>query len=312
MMPFSRVQEITVTDSADGQRIDNYLFKILKGVPKSKVYRILRKGEVRINKGRVKPHYHLHSGDLMRIPPIRVAEREEPNPGKDQLNRIQRSIILEDSNYIFLNKPSGLAVHGGSGLSFGIIEGLRVLRPDADFLELGHRLDRETSGVLLIAKKRSALRAFQQLMQEGACEKIYQALVKGVWKIKEPKVDLPLLKNTLKSGERLVRVDRQGKQAISWFRPLESFKDATLMQIRLETGRTHQIRVHAQYLRHPIAGDPKYGDEPFNREMKNFGLKRLFLHASSLRFTLAGEQTYAIEAPLIQDLHSCLQQLESL
>ncbi|MCW8827298.1 MAG: 23S rRNA pseudouridine(955/2504/2580) synthase RluC [Gammaproteobacteria bacterium] len=308
---YPKVQMITVDEGSDGQRIDNYLIKVLKGVPKTRIYRIIRKGEVRVNKGRIKQTYRLKLDDVVRIPPIRMTEADGPvKVGQEPLQRLQQSIIFEDSRFLILNKPSGMAVHGGSGLSYGVIEGLRALRPDAPYLELAHRLDRETSGCLVVAKRRSALRGFQMLQQEGGVDKHYVTLLKGEWQGKQRKIDLPLMKNELRSGERVVRVNPQGKQAISIFTPIQKFANATLMRVKLITGRTHQIRVHAQHSGHPIAGDPKYGDEPFNREMATMGLKRLFLHAESIHFTLPDVMTYNISAPLDPKLEQVLNILE--
>jgi len=214
------------------------------------------------------------------------------------LQRLQQSILFEDSRFLILNKPSSMAVHGGSGVSYGVIEGLRALRPKAPYLELAHRLDRDTSGCLVIAKRRSALRAFHKQQQEGHVNKFYLTLVKGQWKGGSRKIKAPLLKTELKSGERIVRVSSKGKHAISFFSPIERFKQATLMRVKLVTGRTHQIRVHAQYTGHPIAGDPKYGDASFNHEMSEIGLHRLYLHAESILFTLPDVRTYDIRAPL--------------
>jgi 23S rRNA pseudouridine955/2504/2580 synthase len=309
------VREIKIGEGQEGQRIDNFLITQLKGVPKTRIYRILRKGEVRVNKGRIKPDYRLQVGDSVRIPPVRVAEEQAPvRPGHRTLEAIAESILFEDEGLLNLNKPSGIAVHGGSGLSYGIIEALRVLRPEAPFLELGHRLDRDTSGCLVIAKKRSALRAFQTLLREGGMEKIYVALVKGRWKGGERRVDAPLEKNVLSSGERMVRVSPEGKQALSFFEPAAVYEMASLMRVRLVTGRTHQVRVHASHAGHPIAGDDKYGDEEFSRQMATLGLRRLFLHARSLTFTLPLEKPRRIhiEAPLSPDLEAVLRKLEPL
>lgn len=307
------VREIEVGPNNEGQRIDNFLVGQLKGVPKTRIYRLLRKGEVRVNKGRIKPDYRLQSGDRVRIPPVRVAEQGEAVvPGDRVLERVAESILYEDRYLLILNKPSGLAVHGGSGLSYGIIEALRALRPEAPFLELAHRLDRETSGCLVIAKKRSGLRAFHDVLREGGVEKYYLALVKGRWQGGKRSVDAPLLKNVLSSGERMVRVNPEGKQALSLFEPVTIYKDASLVKVTLVTGRTHQVRVHAAHLGHPLAGDSKYGDDDFNRVMAAGGLRRLFLHAKSLRFVLPVEEPYtvAVDAPLPSDLNSVLEKLE--
>lgn len=309
--PPSKARIIEVDDDRAGQRIDNFLLASLKGVPKSRVYRMLRKGEVRVNKGRIKADYRLQAGDFVRIPPVREAEASAPsNPGTKVLARIEQGILAEEKGFLVLNKPSGIAVHGGSGLNYGIIEALRVLRPDAPYLELVHRLDRDTSGCLLIAKRRSVLRELHQLLREGGVEKRYLALVKGRWQGGERRVDAPLLKNTLRSGERVVTVNAEGKSAVSIFRPVTVFADATLVEVNLLTGRTHQIRVHAASIGHPIAGDEKYGDEGFNQAMKKQGVRRLFLHAQLLKFSLGEEQhRYEFTAPLGDELESVLNHL---
>ncbi len=309
--PHNRVRELRIDAEGAGQRIDNFLLKTLKGVPKSRIYRILRKGEVRVNKGRIKPTYKLQDGDLVRIPPVRMAEQGDTvPPGERVLERIRASIIHEDKAYLVLNKPSGLAVHGGSGLSYGVIEGLRAIYPEAKFLELAHRLDRDTSGCLLVAKKRSALRHFHELQRSGKVEKRYLCLVAGEWQGGRRRIDAPLRKNTLRSGERVVRVDGEGKASLSIFEPVERYRGATLMGVDLRTGRTHQVRVHAQYSGHPIAGDDKYGDEAFNRAMAEKGLKRLFLHAVDLRFEHPDGGELALRAPLEPALEQLLEQLE--
>ncbi|MGM0595292.1 MAG: 23S rRNA pseudouridine(955/2504/2580) synthase RluC, partial [Pseudomonadota bacterium] len=295
----SAVREVVIDEGSNGQRIDNFLLKHLKGVPKSRIYRIMRKGEVRVNKGRIKPEYRLKSGDRVRIPPIRTSDKPAPAaPGQRLQRLLMQRILYEDKALLVLNKPSGIAVHGGSGVSFGVIEALRAMRPEAHFLELAHRLDRDTSGCLVIAKKRSALRAFQALLREDGMEKSYLALVQGRWQGGKRGVDAPLRKNTLRSGERLVKVSPDGKPSLSIFSPETRYRDCTLMRVKLVTGRTHQVRVHAQYSGHPIAGDEKYGDVGFNRHMVGLGLNRLFLHAASLRFTLPEQTTIHVEAPL--------------
>ncbi|GAB4294078.1 MAG: 23S rRNA pseudouridine(955/2504/2580) synthase RluC [Thiohalomonadaceae bacterium] len=309
--PTARIIEVAAAD--EGQRIDNFLLTQLKGVPKSRIYRILRTGEVRVNSGRIKPTYRIKAGDAIRIPPIRVSEEEAPaRPGDRVLERVNASLLYEDKGLLVVNKPSGLAVHGGSGLSYGLIEALRALRPEAPFLELGHRLDRDTSGCLVIAKKRSVLRAFHELLREGGSDKRYLALLKGRWRGGERRVEAALLKNVTQSGERLVKVSPEGKPALTIFRPLTVYKDATLVEAELITGRTHQVRVHAAHIGHPIAGDDKYGDEAFNKRMAGVGLKRLFLHASALSFTLPESgQVVSVSAPLDDELRSVLDRLEA-
>ena len=306
------VREVLIGEDSDGQRLDNFLLKTLKGVPKSRIYRIVRKGEVRVNKGRIKPEYRLKIGDLLRIPPIRVSESQpETSPSNWVLDALRAGILYEDPAFLILNKPSGLAVHGGSGISHGVIEGLRALRPEAHFLELAHRLDRDTSGCLVIAKKRSALRAFQALLRDNhEIDKQYLTLVKGQWQGGKRRIEAALRKNVLSSGERVVRVSEDGKPSLSIFIPETIFTDCSLMRVRLVTGRTHQVRVHAQYAGHPIAGDDKYGDDAFNRLMAGRGLKRLFLHAAEMRFTLPGEATIHVQAPLEASLQQLLKQLK--
>lgn len=306
------VQFITISDDEAGQRIDNFLLARLKGVPKSMIYRIVRKGEVRVNKGRIKVEYKLAAGDVVRVPPVRVAEREEtPVSAKlDKVAALADCILYEDDHLLILNKPSGTAVHGGSGLSFGVIEGLRALRPEARFLELVHRLDRDTSGVLLVAKKRSALRSLHEQLRLKGMQKDYLALVRGQWQSHCKAVQAPLLKNILQSGERIVRVSSEGKPSETRFKVEERYEFATLVKASPITGRTHQIRVHTLHAGHPIAFDDRYGDREFDRQLAGTGLKRLFLHAAALRFEHpATGETMRIEAPMDQELRHCLQVL---
>lgn len=264
-----------------------------------------------MNKGRIRPDYRLQTGDTLRIPPVRLAQRTPARPHDALLARLAGAIIFEDSRILVVNKPAGVAVHGGSGISYGVIEGLRALRPQQPYLELVHRLDRDTSGCLLIAKKRSALRRLHELLRGNAIDKRYLALVKGRWQGGSRVVDAPLRKNVLRSGERLVRVDETGKPARSIFRPVCVGTQASLVEVQLETGRTHQIRVHAASLGYPIAGDAKYGEAPFNQRMATIGLHRLFLHARSLRFQLdEGEIPLEVKAPLDRDLCVLLDRLE--
>lgn len=309
----SQVSFITVESDYEGQRIDNFLITKLKGVPKSAIYRILRKGEVRVNKKRVKPEYKLITDDLIRVPPIKVAQKEDFVPKNlDKVNKLEEAILFEDKYLIVINKPSGMAVHGGSGLSYGLIEALRALRPNERSLELVHRLDRDTSGCLLVAKKRSVLRHLHEQLKAKTMEKNYWALVDGSWQTKVKSVTEPLRKNTLQSGERVVRVDpEQGKPSHTRFRVLERFNDfATLVQASPVTGRTHQIRVHTQCKGHPIACDDKYGEQGFDTQMKRFGLERLFLHAHDLTFIHPNsETTMRVEAPLDDNLITTLNNL---
>lgn len=303
----------TVEPDFAEQRIDNYLLAQLKGVPKSLVYRIVRKGEVRVNKKRVKPEYKLQAGDIVRIPPVRVAEANAlPSAKLDRVQALQHQILYEDDVLMVINKPAGLAVHGGSGLQFGLIESLRALRPQAQHLELVHRLDRETSGCLLISKRRSALRNLHEQLRLKTMNKQYYALVRGHWQAHVKMVSAPLQKNTLKSGERVVRVDSDGKDAETRFRIIEQYTQATLVEASPITGRTHQIRVHALQAGHPIALDDKYGDEDFSRFMQGLGLQRLFLHAHLLQFTHPQSgQTMTVEAPLDDALRDALRRLGS-
>lgn len=314
MKSFNQVQFVTIDGDEAGQRIDNFLLARLKGVPKSMIYRIIRKGEVRVNKGRIKPEYKLNAGDSIRIPPVRVSEKEEVavSPKLDKVAALANCILYEDDHLMLINKPSGTAVHGGSGLSFGVIEGLRALRPEARFLELVHRLDRDTSGVLLIAKKRSALRALHEQLRLKQMQKDYLALVRGQWQSHTKVVQAPLLKNILQSGERVVKVSNEGKPSETRFKVEERFEFATLVKASPVTGRTHQIRVHALHAGHPIAFDDRYGDRDFDAQLVETKLKRLFLHASSLTFThpSTGEQM-RIEAPMDNQLRHCLQVLRS-
>lgn len=306
-----QVRLLTIEAEHEGQRIDNYLKTQLKGVPKSLIYRILRKGEVRVNKKRIKPEYKLCPGDEVRVPPVRVAEKNElPSANLGSIQRLESQILFEDDAMIVLNKPSGMAVHGGSGLSFGVIEGLRALRPDARFLELVHRLDRDTSGVLLVAKKRSALRSLHEQLRVKTMRKQYLALVRGQWQPHVKVVNAPLRKNDLQSGERVVRVSSDGKPSETRFRIARQFTEATLVECSPITGRTHQIRVHTQHAGHPIACDDKYGEAAFDEKMRSQGLKRLFLHAWKLTFThpVDGREVL-IEAPLAPELDNFLNKL---
>jgi 23S rRNA pseudouridine955/2504/2580 synthase len=281
---FDKVQLIVIEEDEQSQRIDNYLIRVLKGVPKSKIYRILRKGEVRVNKKRVKPEYKLQAHDQVRLPPIRLDPPAPTDIKTERIEYLEHAILYEDDRLIVLNKPSGIAVHGGSGLQFGVIEGLRVLRPSAPFLELVHRLDRETSGCLLIAKKRSALRHLHEQLRANQVDKIYHALVAGQWPAQRHKVKAPLFKNTLQGGERMVQVNEAGKPSETHYRVLETFVHSSLVEAKPITGRTHQIRVHCLHAGHPIAFDNKYGDADFDKRLKGLGCNRLFLHAAQIRF----------------------------
>ena len=306
----ARVQMVTVDENNDGQRLDNFLIAQLRGVPRSWVYRVLRRGEVRVNKGRCKPSRRLQIGDVVRIPPVRVSPKAANSPSRELTNKIDKSVIYEDNLLLIINKPTGVAVHGGSGLAHGVIEILRAARPESSFLELAHRLDRETSGCLMLAKKRSALRRLQELQRDAKIEKRYLALLAGRTRKGRWRVDFPLRKNTLQGGERVVRVDPEGKPAATVFRKLEQFGDAMLVEATLETGRTHQIRVHAAANGTPILGDEKYGDAEANRAFRALGLRRLFLHAASLSFDWPECQGgFQIQATLPTELQSVVETL---
>jgi 23S rRNA pseudouridine955/2504/2580 synthase len=306
------VQHVQISEDAAGQRLDNFLLAQLKGVPKSHIYRLLRKGEVRVNKGRAKPDYRLEAGDIVRLPPVRRRDPGSMPPrGRSAGLRLEAHILHEDDRLLVLDKPSGIAVHGGSGLSHGVIEALRAARPEAPYLELIHRLDRETSGCLLIAKRRSMLRALHGLLREGRVEKRYLALVKGRWDLGEVKLEDRLRKH-LRGGERMVTVDESGKSAASIFRPVEIGSAASLLEVRIMTGRTHQIRVQAAEAGHALAGDQRYGDRDYNRKMQALGLERLFLHAASVGWEdPASGEWRMFSAPLPEDLREVLSRLEA-
>lgn len=308
----SSVQYIEITENFISQRIDNFLLTRLKGVPKTRIYRLLRKGEVRVNKKRIPPSYRLQSGDQVRVPPVRLpTQLPLPKPGRQMMQLLAERILYEDKGLLILNKPSGIPVHGGSRVKLGIIEILREMYPKIPHLELAHRLDADTSGCLVLAKKRSILKELHELLRARGFRKIYLALTQGHWKPQELTVDAPLQKNILQSGERMVKVHPEGKPSLTIFKTIQVFKQATLVQADLQTGRTHQIRVHAHYRRHPIAGDEKYGDDIFNKTLRQIGLKRLFLHSQSVEFPLASTgQLIKITAPLDEELQSCLDKLE--
>jgi 23S rRNA pseudouridine955/2504/2580 synthase len=294
-----------------GQRVDNYLTKHLKGVPKSHIYRILRSGEVRINSRRVGPDYRVQAGDRLRLPPVRTA-KPAATPKHPPAPRLQASVLYEDDALLVIDKPAGIAVHGGSGISRGVIEQLRLERPEARFMELVHRLDRDTSGVLLLAKRRSALTDLHRQLREGQVRKFYLVLVKGAWRDGKRSVKLPLNKYVLASGERRVSVGDDGQAAHTVFRLQRGWKDYSLLEAELKTGRTHQIRVHLAHLGYPIAGDDKYGDFSLNKQLAKQGLKRMFLHAS--RAAVTHPQTgdgLKLEAPLPAALRSFLDGLDT-
>ncbi|CAA6802783.1 MAG: Ribosomal large subunit pseudouridine synthase C (EC [uncultured Thiotrichaceae bacterium] len=302
--PFANVSFITVDEASDGQRVDNFLLKTIKNIPRSYVYRILRKGEVRVDKKRVKPTRKLKLGELVRIPPIKhVEQKENVTAHVHELERLARAIVLEDNHVIIVNKPSGMAVHGGSGIKLGLIEMFRQLRANAPFLELAHRLDRDTSGLVILAKTRPALLELHELFKTGGIDKHYLALVSGHWRGGERKVT-HVLSKTSKHQTGKVQVAEEGKLAESIFKPREYFDDATLMEVTLLTGRMHQIRAQLAHLELPIIGDDRYGNFAINRIFKkNHGIKRLFLHSFAVQFFLeTSQQQYSLEIPLPNDL----------
>lgn len=302
------VRLVGIDQAHDGQRIDNFLAGMLKGVPRSLIYRLLRTGQVRINGRRAKPDTRLADGDQVRVPPVRTASSGSGSaPPATWVRRIEQSIVHEDRDFLVLDKPAGIASHGGSGIDFGAIELLRSARPN-DSLELAHRLDRETSGVLVFARRRAALLAVQAAIREGRANKRYLALLSGRPSRNRFDVNVPLRKFALQGGERMVRVDERGKPALSVFQVLDTFADASLAEVTLHTGRTHQIRVHAAHAGHALAGDEKYGQRDVNRRLRDFGLQRLFLHAALFGFE-SGERSYSFSAPLATDLAAVLEQL---
>ena len=312
--PPNSVKMVEISNDQAGQRLDNYLLTRLKGVPKSHIYRLLRSGQVRVNKGRKKPNYRLQAGDNIRIPPVAVATREEKSVPDAVLELLNNARLFENSDILVLNKPAGIAVHGGSELDFGIIEAVRKMYP-GQYMELAHRLDRETSGCLVLAKNRDTLiRLHQSLKNRGnnssgsRVQKTYLALLAGLWQNGAKTVDLPLRK-LRRGGEHRVEVSAEGAKAISHFKLVQHYLYASLMQIDIETGRTHQIRVHAAASGHPVAGDNKYGDAAFNRKMKKQGLKRLFLHASHIVLPLG--EGLSVHAPLPKDLSQVLDNIAS-
>jgi 23S rRNA pseudouridine955/2504/2580 synthase len=301
------VRIVEIGPERDGQRVDNALMTMLKGVPRSLVYRILRTGQVRINGKRAKPDTRLALGDMLRIPPVRVAEREENEAPSGMVRSVADAVIFEDKHFLVIDKPVGIAAHGGSGVSHGAIELLRAARPN-EHLELVHRLDRDTSGVLVLARSRSGLTGLQALIRENTVTKQYLCLMTGTPRKAKFDVNAPLLKSVMHGGERLVRVDDAGKPSLTYFKELEQYPNARLMQATLGTGRTHQIRVHAQYAGHPLAGDPKYGDEAANKRFRAMGLKRMFLHAARMSFDLDGKN-YDFSSPLPDELKAFLNKL---
>jgi len=281
----AKVQQVEAGERGAGQRLDNFLARFLKDVPKTHIFRVIRKGEVRVNGKRAKPEQRLLASDIVRVPPVRTGAAAPPRRAPPAMVQgLIGAIIYEDPRLLVIDKPAGIAVHGGSGVSFGVIEGLRSARPD-ETLELVHRIDRDTSGLLMIARKPAALRTLHALMRDGKVEKRYLALVKGKWELGRKRIDVPLRTDIRVGGERTVKAHESGKEAVSIFKPVQFFgKKATLVEVSLETGRTHQIRVHAAHAGYPLAGDEKYGEEEFNEKMKESGLTRMFLHAHQLSF----------------------------
>jgi 23S rRNA pseudouridine955/2504/2580 synthase len=306
--PKTAVTLRTVTADEAGQRIDNFLMRHFKTVPRSRVYRLLRKGEVRVNRKRVEAEYRIQEGDEVRLPPVRIdAEATPGRPSSSLLELIEGAVIFQDRHLLVINKPAGVAVHGGSGMSFGVIEALRASRP-RETLELVHRLDRDTSGCLAIARDRSTLTALHALIRNGGMHKTYLALVAGSWQLGTKRIDAPLETDNRQHGERHVRVAQAGKDSVSVFKPVQFFGPlATLMEVDIPTGRTHQIRVHASFAGHPLLGDDKYGDRERNGELKAYGLKRTFLHAQSLAFEWPGSGVpFHVSAPLPEELSAVL------
>jgi 23S rRNA pseudouridine955/2504/2580 synthase len=299
----ARATVLEVGEESDAQRLDNFLLRRLKGVPKSHVYRVVRSGEVRVNSGRVKPDHRLRIGDKVRVPPIRIAATDKPAIPR----LLDLAVIYEDPALLVVDKASGIAVHGGSGVSYGVIESLRAARPEAKMLELAHRLDRDTSGLLVIAKKRSALVELHRMLRDGEIEKIYVAIVKGAPARKQFDITESLHKYVNAKGERRVAVKEDGLSAVTKVKLLDKGKDISLVELRLMTGRTHQIRVHLAHAGHPVLGDDKYGDFELNRALARQGVKRLFLHARRLAFKHPiDDKRVVLESPLPDDmLHFC-------
>lgn len=310
-MPHTGVMKVNIAAEEAGQRLDNYLMRQFKGVPKSRIYSMLRKGEVRVNKGRVKPAYRIQEGDLIRLPPVHTREPASGATIPDSVKQqIGSTLLFEDENLLVINKPSGIAVHAGSGLRFGVIEVMRELRPDDGFLELVHRLDRATSGCLLLAKSRQVLTELHELLREGSVNKTYLALLAGDWQMGTKTVSSYLERSGSQGQIRKTRQTQDGKMAVSEFSPLKRFAGCTLMEVKIFTGRTHQIRVQSADLGHPVLGDDKYGDFALNREYRKQGLKRLFLHAAEIDFQLeSSEHHYHFKAELPEELDRLLHQI---
>jgi 23S rRNA pseudouridine955/2504/2580 synthase len=316
------VRHFEVEESEAGQRLDKYLVHRLGSVPRTRIFRIIRRGEVRVNGRRAGPEARLNANDRVRVPPIWEAVEEGASPAQRgppaaMLERIGRAIIEETDRLLILDKPAGIAVHGGSGINFGVIEALRALKP-GEPLELVHRLDRDTSGCLLVARDAATLRTVHALLREGRCEKRYLVLLAGRWSLGHKRIDVPLRTDTRVGGERTVRADASGKPSVSDFRPVQFFGGrarsapvATLVEVALHTGRTHQIRVHARYAGHPVAGDEKYGDAQFNAQMRALGLTRMFLHAHSMSFEWPQGGTFSASAPLPPELAEVVDRLQN-
>lgn len=307
-------KEEIITAEFAGQRLDNYLFRLYRKIPKGRVYKMLKKGEVRVNGSRKKQDYRVQEGDKLRLPPDTVVNSEPQAPKDDipksWIDRLEKAVLFEDEHLLVLDKPAGLAVHSGSGLKYGVIEVLRASRPNTPFMELAHRLDRETSGCLLIAKSRSMLMELHTLLREGGIDKIYRVLVKGQWSGGKKRVDNQLVRTGAKGKIRHTEESDEGKDAVSDFRPLKRYDKATLMEVQIYTGRTHQIRVQSEGLGHPVLGDDKYGDFGVNREWKKKGLKRLFLHCYEMSFKLPKSgKKLSFRAPLAPELQNVLDQL---
>ena len=300
------VRKLRIDADSAGQRIDNFLKRMLPGVPKGRVYRLLRRGEVRVNGGRIRAEYKLEEGDEVRIPPVRISPAG-PGPDARLAERLLASVLYEDKRLLVINKPGGIAVHGGSGISHGVVEALRHARPDLKDLGLVHRLDRETSGCLVLAKRRSALRELNALFRDASVEKNYLALVAGDWQFGDVRLDAPLKVQNRRNGERHVVVSEGGKPAATRVRLSRTYGFASLVQCNPETGRTHQIRVHLAHAGHPILGDERYGDEAANRVAQRAGLKRLFLHAQSITFPDPSGNDLHFTAPLAEDLEQFLE-----
>jgi 23S rRNA pseudouridine955/2504/2580 synthase len=310
----AKVQQVTVGERGASQRLDNFLSRILKDVPKTHIFRVIRKGEVRVNGKRAKPDQRLQASDIVRVPPVRTGAAAPPRRASPAMvQSLTGAIVYEDPRLLVIDKPAGVAVHGGSGVSFGVIEALRSARPD-ETLELVHRLDRDTSGLLLVSRKPAALRTLHALMRDGEVDKKYLALVKGKWELGKKRIDVPLRTDTRVGGERTVRAHESGKEAVSVFKPVQFFgKKASLVEVSLETGRTHQIRVHATHAGYPLAGDEKYGEADFNEWMKTFGLTRMFLHAHHLSFVWPDTGVeFTVSAPLPAELSAVVDALNAL